>query len=145
MIWTYKNKRIQFKAKNSPLKTKIIPDLLLVDLPDLSKLDKDLYLFTPDGIGGEWDIDLNNKRDNFTKRFKRVVKDKFNLGQDYGLYSFRHTYITKLYRELVKGSSPFEAKSKLMQITGHTSMKSLEKYLRDIDAEFPDDYSSLIQ
>ena len=140
-----KNKRIQFKAKNSPLKTKIIPDLLLVDLPDLSKLDKDLYLFTPDGIGGEWDIDLNNKRDNFTKRFKRVVKDKFNLGQDYGLYSFRHTYITKLYRELVKGSSPFEAKSKLMQITGHTSMKSLEKYLRDIDAEFPEDYSELIK
>ena len=36
-----KNKRIQFKAKNSPLKTKIIPDLLLKDLPDLSKLNKE--------------------------------------------------------------------------------------------------------
>ncbi|MCX7551841.1 tyrosine-type recombinase/integrase [Xanthomarina sp. F2636L] len=139
------NKRIQFKAKNSPLKTKIIPDLLLQDLPDLSKLNKRDSLFTPDGIGGNWESELSNKRDYFSKRFKRVVKDKFNLGADYGLYSFRHTYITKLYRELVKGSSPFEAKSKLMQITGHSSMKALEKYLRDIDAEFPDDYSELIK
>ena len=139
------NKRIQFKAKNSPLKTKIIPDLLLHDLPNLSELGKDLCLFTPKGIGGDWDSELVSKRDYFTKRFKRVVKDTFNLGPDYGLYSFRHTFITKLYRELVKGSSPFEAKSKLMQITGHSSMKSLEKYLRDIDAEFPDDYSELIK
>jgi integrase len=140
-----KNKRIQFKAKNSPLKTKIIPDLLLQDLPDLSKLNKKDSLFTPDGVGGVWESELSNKRDYFSKRFKRIVKDHFNLGAEYGLYSFRHTYITKLYRELVKGSSPFEAKSKLMQITGHSSMKALEKYLRDIDAEFPDDYSELIK
>nr|WP_321226504.1 tyrosine-type recombinase/integrase [uncultured Psychroserpens sp.] len=140
-----KNKRIQFKAKNSPLKTKIIPDILLQDLPDLSKLNKEYSLFTPDGIGGVWESELSNKRDYFSKRFKRIVKEPFNLGTDYGLYSFRHTYITKLYRELVKGSSPFEAKSKLMQITGHSSMKALEKYLRDIDAEFPDDYSELIK
>jgi len=140
-----KNKRIQFKAKNSPLKTKIIPDILLRDLPDLSKMNKEHSFFTPDGIGGVWDAELSNKRDYFSKRFKRVVKEPFNLGADYGLYSFRHTYITKLYRELVKGSSPFEAKSKLMQITGHSSMKALEKYLRDIDAEFPDDYSELIK
>ena len=140
-----KNKRIQFKAKNSPLKTKIIPDLLLNDLPDLSKLNKEHSLFTPDGLGGVWESELSNKRDYFSKRFKRIVKDPFNLGVDYGLYSFRHTYITKLYSELVKGSSPFEAKSKLMQITGHSSMKALEKYLRDIDAEFPDDYSELIK
>ncbi|WCO02286.1 tyrosine-type recombinase/integrase [Psychroserpens ponticola] len=139
------HKRIQFRAKNSPLKTKIIPDLLLNDLPDLSKLNKEHNLFTPDGIGGVWESELSNKRDYFSKRFKRIIKDPFNLGADYGLYSFRHTYITKLYRELVKGSSPFEAKSKLMQITGHSSMTALEKYLRDIDAEFPDDYSELIK
>ncbi len=140
-----KNKTIQFKAKNSPLKTKIIPDLLLNDLPDLSKVDKSLWLFTPDKIGGEWDTTVNNKRDYFSKRFKKVVKDHFGLGKDYGLYSFRHTYITKLYRALVKGSSPFEAKSKLMLITGHSSMTALQKYLRDIDAELAEDYSELIK
>ena len=67
------------------------------------------------------------------------------MGKDYGLYSFRHTYITKLYRELIKSYSPFEAKSRLMLITGHSSMTALEKYLRDIDAELPQDYSELIR
>ncbi|AOW20761.1 tyrosine-type recombinase/integrase [Urechidicola croceus] len=139
------NNTIQFKAKNSPLKTKIIPEILLSELPDLSKLDKNHFLFTPKSIGGKWDSSTENRRDHFTKRFKTVVKDHFNLGTDYGLYSFRHTYITKLYRKLVEDSSPFEAKSKLMLITGHTSMTALEKYLRDIDAELPQDYSHLLK
>ncbi|WP_241739565.1 DDE-type integrase/transposase/recombinase, partial [Aestuariibaculum marinum] len=87
---------------------------------------------------------LEARRDYFSKRFKTVVKDHFGFNQDYGLYSFRHTYITKVYRALVKESSPFAAKSKLMQITGHTTMGALEKYLRDIDAELPEDYSQLL-
>ncbi|GAA4298222.1 tyrosine-type recombinase/integrase [Aestuariibaculum suncheonense] len=139
------NKTVRFLAKSGVVKTKIIPDLLIQDLPDLSHLDKKLDVFTPDGIGGNWDIDEDNKRDYFTKRFKRVVKDHFKLGTDYGLYSFRHTFITKLYRALVKASSPFEAKSRLMLITGHSSMAALEKYLRDIDAELPADYSALLK
>ena len=109
------------------------------------KLDKDMYLFTPEQIGGQWETDLSNKRDYYSKRFKRIVKNHFKFGTDYGLYSFRHTYISKLYREIAKDSSPFAAKSKLMQITGHSSMSALEKYLRTIDAEFPDDYSELIK
>ncbi|WP_282136362.1 tyrosine-type recombinase/integrase [Seonamhaeicola maritimus] len=139
------DRTIQFKAKNSPLKTKIIPKILWDDLPDLSKLNGASYLFTPNQIGGDWDTHEDNKRDYFTKRFKKLVKDTFGLGADYGLYSFRHTYITKVYRALVKKSSPFEAKSKLMLITGHTSMTALEKYLRDIDAELPSDYSEMLK
>ncbi|TLP70125.1 site-specific integrase, partial [Maribacter sp. ACAM166] len=61
------------------------------------------------------------------------------------LYSFRHTYITKLYRKLLKDTSPFAAKSNLMLITGHKSMSALEKYLRDIDAELAKDYSDLLK
>jgi hypothetical protein len=45
---------------------------------------------------------------------------------------------------LVIDSSPYAAKSKLMQITGHSSMKALEQYLRSIDAELPEDYSKMI-
>jgi len=140
-----KNRRIQFKAKNSPLKTKIIPELLWNDLPDLTKLDIEAVLFTPEKIGGEWDTLVGNRRDYFSKRFRKVVKEHFKLGINYGLYSFRHTYITKVYRALMKDSSPFEAKSKLMLITGHSSMTALEKYLRDIDAELPRDYSTMIK
>ena len=67
------------------------------------------------------------------------------MGKDYGLYSFRHTFITKLYREIRKSKSQYEAKSDLMLITGHSTMKALEQYLRDIDAELPDDYSHLLK
>ena len=54
-------------------------------------------IFTPDKIGGEWSAEVNNRRDYFSKRFKRVVKNHFKLGIEYGMYSFRHTYITKLF------------------------------------------------
>jgi integrase len=138
-------KLIQFKAKNSSLKTKRIPEILLSVLPDLSQLDGELFLFTPDKIGGEWDTIENNRRDYFSKRYKKVVKEHFNLGKNYGLYSFRHTFITKLYRALVIDSSPHAAKSNLMLITGHSTMDALEKYLRDIDAAIPEDYSHLLK
>lgn len=61
------------------------------------------------------------------------------------MYSFRHTFITKLYRELPKNHSQFETKSTLMLITGHSTMTALDKYLRDIDAELPEDYSDLLK
>lgn len=138
------NQTLQFKAKNKPLKTKIIPEILMKDLPDLSNMNQDAILFTPHAIGDIWETELTNRRDYFSKRFKTVVKNHFGLDKNYGLYSFRHTFITKLYRAMVKESSPFAAKSSLMQITGHTTMTALEKYLRDIDAELPNDYSKLL-
>ncbi|QNM84604.1 site-specific integrase [Polaribacter pectinis] len=138
-------KTVQFKAKNSPLKTKIIPSILFDELPDLSKLDKESFLFTPNKIGAFWDANETNRRDHFSKRFRRVVKDHFKLNEDYGIYSFRHTFISKLYRKLREDSAPFEAKSNLMLITGHSSMSALEKYLREIDAELPEDYSNLFK
>jgi hypothetical protein len=32
-----------------------------------------------------------------------------------------------------------------MLVTGHSTMTALEKYLRDIDAELPEDYSNLLR
>ena len=77
--------------------------------------------------------------------FHDFIKDHFNLGSEYGLYSFRHTFITKLYRNLRENKSPHETKGILMNITGHVTMDALEKYLRDIDAELPEDNSNLIR
>ena len=139
-----KDKKLYVRAKNKAVKIKIIPEILIKELPNLLELNKDGFLFTPTKIGDEWIATENNRRDHFSKRFKAVVKDHFELGIDYGMYSFRHTFITKLYRELRKASSPFEAKSKLMLITGHSTMTALEQYLRDIDAELPEDYSHLL-
>lgn len=139
-----KDKKLYIKAKNKAVKIKIIPEKLIKEIPDLTKLNQDNYLFTPTGYGLDWAATENNRRDHFTKRFKEVVKDHFKLGIDYGLYSFRHTFITKLYRNIREENSQFEAKSILMGITGHTTMVALEKYLRDIDAELPEDYSNLL-
>ena len=46
---------------------------------------------------------------------------------------------------LEKGLNPFESKSILMNITGHSTINTLELYLRDIDAELPEDYSHLLE
>lgn len=140
-----KDKKLYVRAKNKLVKIKIIPEILIKDLPDLTLMNKVDFLFTPSKIGGEWIATENNRRDHFSKRFKTIVKDHFGLGADYGMYSFRHTFITKLYRELRKTYSPFEAKSILMNITGHSTMSALELYLRDIDAELPEDYSHLLE
>lgn len=137
-------KKLFVRAKNKAVKVKIIPQKIIDLLPDLSKMNPDYFLFTPDQIGGEWDAEENNRRDYFSKRFK-VIKDHFGLNKDYGLYSFRHTSITNLYKELSKTLTPFETKSTLMQITGHQTMEALEKYLRDIDAALPEDYSHLLK
>jgi hypothetical protein len=40
--------------------------------------------------------------------------------------------------------SQYETKSEMMPISGHQMMVGLEKYLRDIDAELPEDYSILL-
>ncbi len=139
------DKKLYLKTKNKKVKIKIIPKILIDDLPDLSGLNPENFLFTPTGLGKEWDATENNRRDNFSKRFKEVVKTPFKLGIDYGMYSFRHTFITKLYRQLRKNHSQFETKSTLMLITGHATMTALDKYLRDIDAELPEDYSYLLE
>ncbi|WP_188373751.1 tyrosine-type recombinase/integrase [Winogradskyella haliclonae] len=60
---------VQFQAKNKAFKTKIIPEILLSELPDLSKLDANALLFTPNGFGKQWDATEVNRRGYFTSRF----------------------------------------------------------------------------
>ncbi|GAA3780991.1 hypothetical protein GCM10022271_11560 [Corallibacter vietnamensis] len=140
------DKKMQVEAKNQLVKVKIIPQILLDRIPDLSKFNNGDDLFTPTGIGGQWDVKEGSKRDYFSSRFKRV-KDHFGLGKDFGLYSFRHTTISKAYKEILKepNMTPIAAKSKLMLITGHTSLKGLENYLRNTDAVLPEDFSHLLK
>lgn len=138
------DKKIFVTAKNKEVKIKILPEILLNELPNFETTNPNNYLFTPFGLGFEWNTSEVNKRGYFSKKFNKI-KSIFGLGIDYGLYSFRHTFITKLYNELIKETTPNEAKSRLMLITGHTTMSALEKYLRDIDAVLPDDYSNLIK
>jgi integrase len=137
------DKKLYVKAKNKPVKIKIIPEILLKELPDVSKLKPESFLFGRYELGEDWDAEETNKRNEFSKRFK-VIKDHFQLGAEFGMHSFRHTFITKLYRKFREQMSQHEAKSILMPITGHATMVAIEKYLRDIDAELPEDYSNML-
>jgi integrase len=138
------DRKLYVKAKNKPVQIKIIPEILLDSLPDLSEKDPKAFLFGRYQMGEFWDAEEVNKRNEFSKRFK-AIKDHFKLGTEHGLYSFKHTFITKLYKAYRETMSQHEAKSKIMPISGHSTMKALEKYLRDIDAELPDDYSLFLR
>ncbi|MCL6267786.1 tyrosine-type recombinase/integrase [Flagellimonas myxillae] len=138
------NKLIHVRTKTKQRATKILPDILLEHLPDLSAFDPKSNLFALDSIGGYWDTLEDNKRNHYSKQFKKA-KDALGLGKEYGLYSYRHTFITQVYHKLAKKFPPAMAKGKLMLITGHTTMSALEKYLRDINAELPEDYSHLLK
>ncbi len=137
-----KDKTLTVRAKNKAHKTKIIPNILIKELNKLDLKNPEHYLFTPKGVGN-WEREESGKRSWFGNRFKKVKK-KLDIGSDYTLYSFRHTSITKLYRELRKQYSKSETENKVMLITGHSTLVALQKYLRDIDAELPEDYSNML-
>ena len=138
---------LYFQAKNKPLKVKRIPSIFIEDIKamNLHLYNKEFYLFTPKNEPSEWVSDDNSKRDAFSKRFK-VVKDKFNLGAKYGLYSFRHSFITNLFRTLrtTENKSYSEAIEFLQPITGHETREALEKYIHTHDMDIPKDWSDKI-
>lgn len=132
---------ISVETKTKASKTKIIPALLLGDLKEFAK-GKSGYLFKPDKIES-WDLAEEDKRKYFTRRFSRF-RDKFEISKDFKLYSFRHTYITKIYLELRKTLSKHETIQQLSLITGHES-KAIYNYIRVNDVELPEDYSDYLK
>ena len=138
---------LYFKAKNKPLKVKRIPSIFIEDVKamNLHLYNKEAFLFTPKNEPSDWVSDDNSKRDAFSKRFK-VVKDKFNLGAKYGLYSFRHSFITNLFRYLrtTENKSYSEAIEFLQPITGHETREALERYIHTHDMDIPSDWSDKI-
>tara|TARA_R110000822_G_scaffold123489_7_gene257921 strand:- start:2307 stop:3581 length:1275 start_codon:yes stop_codon:yes gene_type:complete len=135
-----------FDQKTKLGKTKYIPNLYINDFKSLLKDNPpaNFHLFTPENLPAVWPITDRDKRNYFTKRFKKI-KDKLRIGPEYGLYSFRHTYITNTYLVLRdKGLSHIEAIQYLMRITGHTSELGIKKYIHVNDADRPDDWSDLL-
>jgi len=133
------DKNIRLKTKTG-YKIKLLPQILIDELPDLSKYDKQNFLFGRTSLGEFWEATENNRRDYYSKQFK-IIKEKLKLGPNYGLYSFRSTFISILYNVFIKEMTPDETESKLMLITGHDTRKALQQYLREIDAYKPEDYS----
>lgn len=133
---------LQVKTKNKALKTKLIPSIMLSHLKNIKFGNPDDFVFKTNDKGiSTTEV---NRRNYFSDKFKSV-KDKLNLSEEYTLYSFRHTFITKLFRELRKERTELETYDLLMKITGHSTLKALKSYLRDIDAELADDYSIFLE
>ncbi|AUC13793.1 hypothetical protein BTO06_00905 [Tenacibaculum sp. SZ-18] len=137
-----------FKAKNKPTKVKRIPSVLLEELRsgNFNTYPGDYSLVSMNGKPGVWQIKPESKRDYFTKIFKEI-KDELGLDSKFGMYSFRHSYITNLFRYLrtTKDLSYNQAVDALMPITGHDSKEGLKNYLHKIDADIPKDWSGMIE
>ncbi len=137
----FEKNTIAVETKTKSSKTKIIPKLLIEELAEFAK-GKTGFLFKPDKIEN-WDLPEEDKRKYFTRRFSRF-RDKFEISKDFKLYSFRHTYITKIYLELRKTLSKHETIQQLSLITGHES-KAIYNYIRVNDVELPEDYSDFLK
>lgn len=135
------NKRLTVKSKTKEVKTKVIPEILIEELKSFDLSNPDYFLFTPNDQPGKWSLSDNARRSYFTLRFKRRIKEPLGLGDDYTIYSFRHTFTGKLYKWLRTQYHITEALDRLQLITGHESRAGLMNYLRSIDAELPEDYS----
>ncbi len=136
-------KQLRVKTKTKASKLKRIPDIMIEELQKLDLSNPNAYFITAYGVT-ESDAMPDDRRALFTKRYRKV-RNKLGFDADYTIYSFRHTFITKVYRELRKTLGKFETYDVLMGITGHSTIAALTKYLRDIDAELPEDFSDLLR
>lgn len=108
---------------------------------ELHKYDPNDYVFTPYNKPGKWERDEKGKTDHFGKRFKKV-KTKFNIGNEYGIYSFRHSFAINVYENFINsGLAENEAMYKMLPITRHESIDGLGNYLREKKKMLPKDYT----
>jgi integrase len=137
------DKTIRIKAKTG-FQIAIIPDILLNIIPDLSKYPEDSFLIGRTDFGQYWKSTDTNRRNHLSKIFLEVKKI-LKLSDEYGIYSFRHTFAIKLYNEFIKVMNQDQAESQLMSITRHKTKEALRKYLREINAYRPEDYSKYLE
>lgn len=91
-----------------------------------------------------WETEkLSSKVNLFGKRFKKIL-DKLCFGDNYGMYSLRHTAILDMYQQLNNQNlGEQEIIFKLLPYTGHKTPAGLKNYLRDIQGIIPEDHSSI--
>lgn len=110
---------------------------------ELWKFPPDFHVFTTEGKPGLWNSKLNSKVGYIGKRFAKV-KEALGFGEEYGLYSFRHSAIANLQENLeIMGFTEVEILHKIMPITRHKTEKAVKTYLRNLKKYAPKDYSEL--
>ncbi|WP_233885309.1 tyrosine-type recombinase/integrase [Tenacibaculum piscium] len=110
---------------------------------NLDALDKTKSIFTKYQKPDFWETKKEKSKENwFTRRFK-IIKTKFNLSEDYGIYSFRHTSALSLYYHFLnkQGFNEYQSVLKVQEIMRHTDENTTRKYLREIGGQLPKDWS----
>lgn len=136
---------IRVETKTEALATIRIVDKIkpIIESMKLDQYPPEYHVFTPEGKPGIWDSKLNSKVGYIGKRFAKV-KFALGFGEDYGLYSFRHSAIANLQENLNNmGFSEIEIVHKIMPITRHKTEQAVKTYLRDLKKYMPEDHSSL--
>ncbi len=116
--------------KTRKTKVKYIMEVFLNDLKkmDLQDRTQNAYLFESRRKPGSPLIGAA-----FIKRFRKV-KRVFGLSRNHTMYGLRHTFVSQLLRNGVD-------RMQLMKWTGHESIASFEKYIREYMLEAPADIS----
>lgn len=131
------------QTKTKGLKVKLIPDIIYNDLAEyIEGADPEDLLFTPTGPG-KWNRQLDSRRAVFTARY-RELKKVMGIPTEYTIYSFRHSFITRLYRNILKDHPKELALTLTAEITGHTS-KAILGYIHYVDASLPKEYSKYLK
>lgn len=86
---------------------------------------------------------LKSRVDHFGERFRKI-KNEMGFGNEYSIYSFRHTAIMDLFHSLqTRGLGEQEILFKLMPITQHKTVAGIKNYLRQHKKSIPPDHSHI--
>lgn len=141
-----KNRILSVKTKTEELEKVFITDQLLhifkqLKLENYGPTD---YIFTRAGSPGSWEAELKTKTKYFSDQFK-TVKDYFKYGNEYTIYSFRHSFALNIFENnLNAGNNETEAMLKMLPMTRHKTLEALGRYLREKKKMLPKNYSSSI-
>ena len=109
------------QAKNNETEIVEIPDVLynqLVNVYQLDKFKKDLFLFGSDGVPGLRNYGKNTLRNRFNK-----FRDYLNISKDKVFYSWKHTGAIDLIQN---GLQPYNLQEHLR----HKNFDTTERYLK---------------
>lgn len=113
--------------------------ILAMDLNNYKGSD---FIFTKNFCPGPWEVSTEKSKTRFFSFRFQKLKTALGFNKDYGIYSFRHSASIDLFTSFKKqGLTDLEARHKMLPITRHKSIDSLNKYLRGIGASLPKDYS----
>lgn len=121
----YTNRLIKIKTHVGKTGYRYVPiceefELMLKNELHIKDYPNEYYIFSKDAMPGKFAVSKNY----YTVKYKEI-KQKLNLGDEYTMYSWKHTRVTDL---LMNGFTDAE----VMDLTGHRDTSSYDHYKRNL-------------